>query len=72
MAKKKKQIYKVKIAIDDDRWAKHPYGFNIYDEDGNVVVRSHGYNSRNECYKLINEFIAEGNEVDPDYEEYFY
>ena len=29
--------YTAVMDIDDDRWAKHPYGITIKDENGNVV-----------------------------------
>ena len=47
---------KATIMIDDDRWAKHPYGVN----------------SREQCYRVIEKARAAGYNIDADIEEYFY
>ena len=48
--------YKAEIRIDDDRWAKHPYGIWIKDENGNVVEWDNGLDSRSECYRIADKY----------------
>ena len=43
----------VKYRIDDDQWAKHPYGFEIFNEDGELVFSGNSFNSREECDRAI-------------------
>ena len=65
-------IVKATIAIDDDRWAKHPYGIKFDDEKCNRKFGKHGLDSRYECYKIIEKAKDAGYEISPDVDEYFY
>lgn len=63
---------KATIAIDDDRWAKHPYGIKFDDEKCNREFGKHGLDSRYEGYKIIEKAKDAGYEISPDVDEYFY
>lgn len=63
---------KARLGIDDDRWAKHPYGVEFDDEECNARFKYNGLNSRDACYRQIEKARAAGYEIDPDVEEYFY
>lgn len=63
---------KARLGIDDDRWAKHPYGVEFDDEECNAQFKYNGLNSREACYRQIEKAKAAGYEIDPDVEEYFY
>mgnify|MGYP000995270214 CR=1 FL=1 len=60
------------IIIDDDRWAKHPYGVEFDDEECNKRFYTNGLNSRDDCYKVINKAKASGYDIDDDINERFY
>ena len=61
-----------KIAIDDDRWAKHPYGVKFDDARCDREFGRHGLDSRYECYKIIEKAKASGYDIDSNVDEYFY
>lgn len=44
--------YTAVMDIDDDRWAKHPYGITIKDDNGNVVYSQNFLDSREACYRI--------------------
>lgn len=62
----------VTITIDDDRWAKHPYGVEFDDEECNSKFHSNWLDSRTECYKIINKAKEAGYDIDDDISEEFY
>lgn len=59
-------------AIDDDRWAKHPYGVKFDDPECDDKYGVNGLNGRDECYRMIERARNAGYEIDSDVEEYFY
>lgn len=63
---------KATISIDDDRWAKHPYGVSFDDEECNKRFGENGLNSRDDCYIRISSARRAGFDIDTDVEEYFY
>ena len=63
---------KARILIDDDRWAKHPYGVEFDDEECNRQFYTNGRDSREACYRVIERARAAGFDIDSDVEEYFY
>lgn len=63
---------KATIMVDDDRWAKHPYGVEFDDEECNREFYTNGVDSRDQCYRVIERARAVGYDIDPDVEEYFY
>ena len=60
------------LAIDDDRWAKHPYGVEFDDSECNNRFRKNWLDSREECYKVIERAKAAGFEIDDNIDERFY
>ena len=60
--------YTAVIRIDDDKWAKHPYGIRIKDEDGNEVIDRNYLDSREECYRIADEYGIQHSDI----EEIFY
>ncbi|MBO5425910.1 MAG: hypothetical protein J6A25_10395 [Lachnospiraceae bacterium] len=60
------------IFIDDDRWAKHPYGIKFDDEECNAQFYRNGLDDREACYKVIHNAKNAGFEIDEHIEEYFY
>lgn len=60
------------LAIDDDRWAKHPYGVEFDDSECNNQFGKNGLDSREACYKVIERAKAAGFEIDDYIEERFY
>lgn len=60
------------IIIDDDRWAKHPYGVEFDDEECNSRFYTNGVNSREECYRVINNAKAAGYDINDNIDERFY
>lgn len=56
------------IKIDDDRWAKHPYGVKFDDEECNRNFYTNGVDGRDQCYRFIERARAAG--YDTDVEEY--
>ena len=63
---------KATIAIDDDRWAKHPYGVSFDDPECDEEFGYNGLDSRQDCYKRIDRARNAGYDIDSDVEEYFY
>ena len=63
---------KATIAIDDDRWAKHPYGVKFDDPECDDKFGWNGLDSREDCYRRIERARNEGYDIDSDVEEYFY
>lgn len=60
------------IFIDDDRWAKHPYGIKFDDEECNKKYYRNGLDDREACYKVVLEARKEGFEIIDHINEYFY
>ena len=60
--------YKAVIRIDDDRWAKHPYGIHIKDENDNEVFARNWLDSREECYQIAEQYGIDSSDI----EEVFY
>jgi len=60
------------IIIDDDRWAKHPYGVKFDNEDCNKQFYTNGVDSREECYRVIKRARNAGYDIDNHVEEEFY
>ncbi len=63
---------KATIFIDDDRWAKHPFGIKFDDEACNNEFYRNGVDGREDCYKIIEKARAAGYDIDADIDEYFY
>ncbi len=63
---------KATIAIDDDRWAKHPYGVEFDDAECNEQYHMNNLNGRDECYRIIERAREAGFDIDSDVDEYFY
>ena len=59
--------YTALIEIDDDRWAKHPFGITIYDEKGNVVKRCSNLDSRDECFEYSDKYGINRIEIKREY-----
>ncbi len=51
------------IQIDDDRWARHPYGIRISDEDGNEVEYKSSLNSREDCYRIARKYGIQEDDI---------
>lgn len=62
---------KATIIIDDDRWAKHPYGVKFDDENCNKEYYRNGLNGRDECYAVIERAKKAGYDIDSEVEEIF-
>ena len=60
------------IIIDDDRWAKHPYGVKFDDEECNSKFYTNGVDSRKESYIVIERAKAAGYDIDDNINEIFY
>ena len=60
------------IIIDDDRWAKHPYGVKFDDEECNSEFYTNGVNSREECYRVIDRAKAADYDIYDNVDERFY
>lgn len=63
---------KATITIDDDRWAKHPYGVEFDDKECNQKFHTTSLNSRKDCDQVIKKAKEEGYDIDPIVEERFY
>ena len=63
---------KATIIIDDDRWAKHPYGVKFDNDKCNNEFYTNGVDSREACYKIIKRARDAGYNIDPTVEEEFY
>ncbi|SDS84218.1 hypothetical protein [Microterricola viridarii] len=51
------------IEIDDDRWAKRPYGVKFDDPDCDSRFGRNGFTSRGPCHDLIEQAKAAGFDV---------
>lgn len=60
------------LDIDDDRWAKHPYGVSFDDPECNSRFRTNGLDSREACYRQIERARKSGFDIDPCVDENFY
>ena len=63
---------KATIIIDDDRWAKHPYGVKFDNDECNSKFYTNGVDDREACYRVIERARAEGFDIDHDVDEEFY
>lgn len=63
---------KATIIIDDDRWAKHPYGVRFDDDECNNRFYTNGVDSREACYRVIERARVAGFDIDTNVEEEFY
>ncbi|MGM9624999.1 MAG: hypothetical protein ACI3XM_04740 [Eubacteriales bacterium] len=63
---------KATIFIDDDRWAKHPYGIKFDDDACNREFYANGLDGREECYRIIEKAKNAGYDIDDEIDEYFY
>ena len=63
---------KATIAIDDDRWAKHPYGVEFDDEECNANFSRNRLDSREDCYRIIKRAREAGYDIDLSVDERFY
>lgn len=59
------------IAIDDDRWAKRPYGVEFDDAECDRLFGRNGFTSRKPCHDLIEQAKAAGYDIG-DVDERFY
>ena len=48
------------ISIDDDRWAKWPYGVSFDDEECNKKYGRNGFKHENSCIELIRKAKEDG------------
>ena len=60
------------IIIDDDRWAKHPYGVKFDDNECNSMFYTNGVDSREACYRVIKRAREAGFDIDDSIDESFY
>lgn len=63
---------KATITIDDDRWAKHPFGVKFDDEECNEKFRRNGLDSWESCYRIIEKAKADGYDIDPNVDKSYY
>ena len=63
---------KATIAIDDDRWAKHPYGVKFDDPECDSKYGKNGLDGRDDCYRIIEGARNAGYNIESDVDEYFY
>jgi hypothetical protein len=63
---------KATIFIDDDRWAKHPYGVEFDDEECNKKFHKDSLDNRKSCYRIIERAKEAGYDIDSDIDERFY
>ncbi len=63
---------KATIIIDDDQWAKHPYGVEFDDSECNDRFYKNGVDSRDSCYRVIEKAKAAGFDIDDSVDEKFY
>lgn len=61
-----------KIRIDDDRWAKRPFGVEFDNEECNNKFKHNGLTSREACERIIERAKSEGYDIDDFVEEEFY
>lgn len=63
---------KATITIDDDRWAKHPYGVEFNDSECEDKYGVSGLNRREDCYRIIERARNAGYDIDYNIDERFY
>lgn len=63
---------KATITIDDDRWAKHPYGVEFDNKECDAKYGQSGLNNRDDCYRSIESARRGGYDVDANIDECFY
>ena len=63
----KNKKYTAIIEVDDDKWAKHPYGIRIFDENDNQVYYMNFMNSPEECYKISDQYDIPRSEIRKEY-----
>ena len=63
---------KATIIIDDDRWAKHPYGVEFNASECEERYGVNGLNRREDCYRIIERSRAAGYVIDYNIDERFY
>ena len=63
---------KATINIDEDRWAKHPYGVEFDDSDCDSRYGTSGLNHREECYRIIERARKAGFDIDSSIDERLY
>ena len=63
---------KATIMIDDDRWAKRPYGVKFDDPECNARFYTNCVASEDYCYRVIERAREAGFDIDPDVERDFY
>ena len=62
---------KATIMIDDDRWAKRPYGIKFSNSDCEEKFGYNGFKTESECYQRIENAKAAGYIV-TEIDRYFY
>lgn len=65
-------MIKATIRIDDDRWAKHPYGVEFDDAECNSRFATNFLDDREECYRVIDKARDAGFDIDTYIAEEFY
>ncbi len=63
---------KATIAIDDDRWAKHPFGVKFDNEECNQQYGKNGLDGWHECNAIIERAREAGFDIDSEVDEYYY
>ncbi len=59
--------YTAVIDIDDDRWAKHPYGITVTDDEGNEVAKQNFLDSREDCYKISDKYGIDHSDIEEEF-----
>lgn len=65
-------VIRATIAIDDDRWAKRPYGVEFDDPECDKAFGRNNFTSREPCYALIASAREAGYEIAEEIDERFY
>ncbi len=60
------------ITVDDDRWARFPFGVEFDDEECNKKFGQNRLSERTTCYKIIEKAKEAGYDIDDDVDERFY
>ena len=63
---------KATIRIDDDRWAKHPFGVEFDDDECNKKYKRNGLNGWDECYHIIDIAKRAGYDIDENVNTIYY
>ena len=63
---------KATITIDDDRWAKHPYGVELDNPECDDRYGRAGLNRRADCNEIIEHARNAGYDIDFHVDERFY